>query len=155
MNVSLLLLAVPLVFFSACASNEPDLEVSVYHLKDTKIYNREAPLVRAEQQKRLRGAVSNVERNARKGEYFTVDWDQGQGVALGDTVKVVLLYRQAATASEVYKMEREYPIAKRKGVTDFSLTGDEYKKNGRVLNWRSELYSGDQLLAYEQSYLWQ
>lgn len=151
---SLFLLA-SLLFLGACASNKPEVNVSVYKLKDTKVAKVDAPVIRAEQQKRLRGAVSEEEKRERLGEYFTVDWNRGKNFSIEEGAKVVFLYRQAGTASKVLRLEQEYPASQRKGVTDFSIVGEAYNQQGRVLNWRSELYSGDRLLAHEQSYLWQ
>lgn len=155
MHFRSLFLSAPLLFLGACAFNEPEVNVSVYKLKDTQVAKVDAPVIRAEQQKRLRGAVSEVEKRERLGEYFTVDWNQGESFSNEETVKVVFLYRQAGTASKVLRLEKEYPANQRKGVTDFSIVGEVYNEQGRVLNWRSELYSGGRLVAHEQSYLWQ
>ncbi|MFC5051211.1 hypothetical protein ACFPK9_11400 [Rubritalea spongiae] len=155
MNVSLQLLAAPLILLSACASNAPELDVSVYQLKQTEIYDRDSPVARSEQQKRLRGAVSAEERAGRLGGYYTVEWSKGEMHDSTGPVEIVFLYRQAGTASKVHKKVRGFPASKRKGVTEFSVIGEEYQQDGRVLNWRSELYVGGELIAHDQSYLWQ
>ena len=155
MHFRSLFLSTPLLFLCACASSEPEVDVSVYKLKNTQLAKVDAPVVRAEQQKRLRGAVSEVEKRERLGEYFTVEWNRGKAFSSEEGAKVVFLYRQAGTASQVFRLEKKYPASQRRGVTEFSIVGEAYNQRGRVLNWRSELYSGDQLLAHEQSYLWQ
>jgi hypothetical protein len=155
MKQSLVLLALPAILLVSCTSPEPKFEVTVYKLKDTQVADRDAPVVRAEQQKRLRGAVSEEEREQRLGGYYTVDWDAGERFDPSLATKVVFLYRQAGTASKVLRKEQIYSAGKRKGVTEFSIVGEDFRQNGRVLNWRSELYSGTELIAYEQSYLWQ
>lgn len=154
MKYSSFLLALPLVLLCACASSEPELDVSVYKLKDTKSYSRENPVARGEQQKRLRGAVTGVDRRARLGGYYTIDWDRGKEYDSTAPVRVVFLYRQAATASKVHRLQKDYPASTRKAVTEFSVIGEQYAQNGRVLNWRCEVYSGEELMAHEQSYMW-
>lgn len=37
---------------------------------------------------------------------------------------------------------------------EFKLDGDEYKKFGEVTAWRVSLWSGDQLLGEQKSFLW-
>jgi len=38
--------------------------------------------------------------------------------------------------------------------TELPLTGDAYLKLGSIVAWRATLWSGDQLLATQQSFLW-
>jgi hypothetical protein len=38
--------------------------------------------------------------------------------------------------------------------TSFMLTGDDYKNFGGVVAWRATLWSGDQLLGEQKSFLW-
>jgi hypothetical protein len=55
----------------------------------------------------------------------------------------------------VYQVEKELGGGRRSGKVEFKVTGDNYLENGRVLNWRVELYEGDVLLAHQQSYMWE
>jgi hypothetical protein len=38
--------------------------------------------------------------------------------------------------------------------TSFTLAGDDYKKFGGVVAWRATLWSGDQMLSEQRSFLW-
>lgn len=150
----LLLAVFPIVFGISCATQQDRVDVSIYHLKSLSPVDKDNPTVRSEQQKRLHGAVSLKERQNRMGQYYTVRWDVREK-AIETPVRVVFRYRQAATGSKVLKQEHKMESTVQKGITEFSIAGDTYKKSGRVLNWRIEVYSGSKLLVSEQSYLWE
>ena len=139
----------------SCATKENEIFVSTYHLKDIKEVDMDNKLLRAEQQKYLRGAVEESEQLERMGFYYTAEWRLEDGSqALPE--KVVFYYRQAATGDKVFKMEKALDPSKRKGVCEFSVIGEAYQTGGRVLAWRAELYVDDgRGVAYEQSYLWE
>lgn len=153
MNCRLLLAILPIILGVSCASNKSEVDVSVYHLKSVVRVKPLNKVVRAEQQKRLRGAISAEERNSRKGLYYTVDWDL-RAHDIIEPIDVVFMYHQAGTASKVITQELVFPETKTKGKCEFAVIGDDYRKNGRVLDWRIELRSGSKLLESEQSYLW-
>ena len=141
------------IFLSSCASNSAKVDVSVFKLKSTRIESRESPIVRAEQKRRLKGVLSNVERTEKMGEYYTVDWRVDSELKNGP-VRVVFTYRQAGSASKILQLEKEYPAGKSKGRAEFMIVGKEFQQQGRVLNWRSDLYVNSSLVAYDQSYMW-
>lgn len=138
----------------SCATKESEVFVSSYHLKDTELVTREGEIVRAEQQKYLRGAVEQVDQDARMGLYYTAEWKLSEDV-VGSPEKVVFYYRQAATGDKVLKQVQEVAPQKRRGVCEFKVIGDSYQTGGRVLAWRAELHVGGKIQAYEQSYLWE
>lgn len=138
----------------SCTSHKSEVDVRTYHLKDVKRIDRENKVVRAEQQKRLRGAISNSEMAARKGHYYMIDWDVRQH-SVTDPIRVIFRYHQAATGATELKMTENFMESETKGSCEFAIVGELYQKKGRVLDWRVEVYSGAQLLASEQSYLWE
>lgn len=154
---SILLLA---VLLSSCAKNESILAVNKFHLRDTKVEGRGSAMVRGEQRRRLYGAVTKEEQEARLGEYFTVRWNLkgaasgGETSGPGETV-VVLKYQQAKTASKILKMSQTYKDGQLKGVCEFHVKGDNYHQNGRVLAWRVELLRAGKVVASQQSYMWE
>jgi len=132
----------------SCANTEK-LEVRQFHLRKERV-SRGNEYVRAEMNKRLYGAVTAEERAARKGQYYTVKWNELTGE---ESVKVVMEYRQALTGSKVKKISRKFPAA-RSGKTEFQIIGPAYLKKGRVLSWKISLYEGSEKIADKKSYLW-
>lgn len=107
-----------------------------------------------EKERHLRGAVSMEERRARLGQYYTLVWDDPEGVGQGDA-RLVFQYQQGASASRVKQMVRDFPASDSQGVTEFAVIGEDYFKNGRVLAWKASLQRGSRVIATRQSYLWQ
>ncbi|MFT5882580.1 MAG: hypothetical protein ACI9FG_001084 [Crocinitomicaceae bacterium] len=138
----------------SCTSHMSEVDVRTYHLKDVKRIDSENKVVRAEQQKRLRGAISNSEMAARQGQYYMIDWDV-RPHSVTDPIRVIFRYHQAATGAAELKMTENFMESETKGSCEFANVGELYQKKGRVLDWRVEVYSGAQLLASEQSYLWE
>ncbi len=138
----------------SCASHKNEVDVRTYHLKDTKRVKRDNKVVRAEQQKRLRGAITNSDMAAREGLYYMIDWHLLQH-SVTDPIRVVFKYHQAATGAIELKMVENFSESETKGSCEFAIVGEQYQKKGRALDWRVEVYSGVKLLASEQSYLWE
>jgi hypothetical protein len=137
----------------SCTSHKSEVGVRTYHLKDIKRVDRDNKVVRAEQQKRLRGAIAKSEMVARKGQYYMISWDVRQH-SVTDPIRVVFKYHQAATGATELKMIENFAKSETKGSCEFAIVGELYQKKGRVLDWRAEVYSGAKLLGSEQSYLW-
>lgn len=111
-------------------------------------------MVRMEKERHLRGAVSMEERRARLGQYYTLVWDDPEGVGQGNA-RLLLEYQQGGSGSRVKKMVRDFPASESHGVAEFAVIGDDYFKNGKVLAWKASLQRGGRTLATKQSYLWQ
>lgn len=139
------------VFVAACSSS-PDqpLKVQQFHLRDTEPADRDAQMVRGEQNYRLRGAVTLEQRQKRLGQYYTVSWN----ASAGQPTRVVMEYQQAGTGSLVKKLAHDLPQQQSAGKVEFQVVGDDYNKGGRVLAWRVRLLAGDRVLAEKRSYLW-
>lgn len=149
------ILCLVVLALASCASDEV-LEVRQFHLRNTEVerdyYDRsnENQFIRGEINKRVHGAVTQKERDARKGDYYTVSWKRLSGA---NPVRVVFECRQATSGSRVKKMDRKLPAAV-SGKTEFQIIGNDFLNKGRVTAWRMSLYDGSQKLATKTSYLW-
>lgn len=137
---------------TSCGGPAPVLDVKVFHLKEIDPDIDESEVVRAEELKRLYGAVSPSERRDRLGQYYTMRWTGPAGREL-DPVRIVFEYRQAATASKVLAVEQRFDGAA-EGTAEFHLIGEAYQKGGRVLAWRVRMYRGGDLVETKRSYMW-
>lgn len=150
-----IILSLVALLLASCASDE-FLQVSKFSLRDTVVerdyderYN-ENQFIRGEINKRVHGAVTQRDRDARRGDYFTVSWNRLSGER---PVRIVFEYRQATGGSRVKKIDQKLPEAI-SGMTEFQIIGNDFQKNGRVTSWRMTLYEGSQKMATEKSYLW-
>lgn len=109
-------------------------------------------MLRGERLRRMHGAIGIREQEQRLGQYYTVNWHDGD---VGRPVRVVMRYRQASTGSRVLWKEQEFAGDLREGTAEFRVTGDDYIDGGRVLAWRIALLRGDREVASRQSYLWE
>ena len=147
-------LLIPLCVLGACAGHKEPLVVKQFKILDQKIDDQEDPMVRSEKQRRLHGAVSVAERNARLGAYYTLLWSDPNGIGTGE-VELLFEYQQGATASLVKRMVKRFNSREASGTVEFAVIGDDYLKNGRVLAWKATLSRGGRLLATRKSHLWQ
>ena len=145
MRVVLALLAVVL---ASCGSSE-QFRIRQFHLRTDEVADGNE-FIRAEMNKRLYGAVSEKDRELRKGHFYAVSWQRLSGA---EPVKVAFEYRQQSTGATVKKQTRVLPAAVQ-GETEFQITGDDYYQNGRVLSWRMTLYDGKKVISQKQSFLW-
>jgi uncharacterized protein YcfL len=147
-------LLIPLCVLGACAGHQEPLVVKQFKILDQKMDAMEDPMVRSQKQRRLHGAVSVAERNARLGTYYTLLWSDPQGVGTG-AVELLFEYQQGATASLVKRMVKRFNSSEASGMAEFAVIGNDYLKHGRVLAWRATLSRGGRLLATRKSHLWQ
>lgn len=145
MRVFLAALALMLV---SCSETET-LRVRQFHLRDNRVANGN-DFIRGEMNKRLHGAVTLEEREARKGQYYTISW---HGLSGSREVKVVFEYRQVMSGANEKKMVK-IMLASREGKLEIQVIGEAYQKGGRVLAWRVTLFDGGERVAQKQSYLW-
>ena len=96
------------------------------------------------------GAVNDLERQQRYGNYFTFFWRNTEEA----DVTVRFEYRQAGLGNHVMAQERYYPAARGSHQSDFTVTGDEYLEAGRVTNWRALLIVDGKIVGLRQSFLW-
>ena len=136
----------------SCGGLEPGLDVKSFRLREAGEVGDENEVVRAERLRRLHGAVSMEEREARLGDYYTVRWNGPAGTE-SQPVQIVFEYRQAATGSKILSMSQEH-AGTATGSVEFAVRGEAYQKGGRVLAWRIRLYRGGDLVDTKRSYLW-
>ncbi|RBP39615.1 hypothetical protein DES53_10942 [Roseimicrobium gellanilyticum] len=156
---SRLILTAGMVSLLAACSTTPKTEtgakitkVNPYWLADiSEPIRAQDPSILHERNALLHGAISNDERTARQGNYFTIFWE----LADRQPVTVRLEYRQANSGLKVKTIEQEVTELKKHNVTKFSFIGEDYVTNGRVTSWRASLVRGKQTLADYKSYLWE
>jgi hypothetical protein len=141
------------MFLGACAGPSSPLVVKTFQLRDQTRDQGEEPMVRMEKERRLRGAVSMAERRERLGQYYTLLWNDADGIGRGP-VEVVFEYQQGASGSRVKRMSRTFPASAGHGDAEFAIIGEDYFKNGRVLAWQARLLRNGRELASRRSYLW-
>jgi hypothetical protein len=127
-------------------------KVKVFHLIPTEQVRSSDRSLSFERQYLLRGAVTAAEQRERAGQYYAFLWkvtDRTQPV----TVK--LQYRQANTALETLVMTQEVTDVRRSNWSKFQVTGPAYHSNGRVTSWKLTVERGGEVLASQQSYLWE
>ncbi|MGC4015494.1 MAG: hypothetical protein QM755_13400 [Luteolibacter sp.] len=86
------------------------------------------------------------------GSIYTVIWHDE---AVGTPAEVLFEYQQGASGSLVKKQVHKFDPSATSGKTEFSILGDNYTKNGKVLAWRISLHRGGREIASKRSYLWQ
>lgn len=96
------------------------------------------------------GAITNLDRVQRHGNYFSFFW---RALRAAD-ITVRLEYRQANLGNYVMAQERYYPNAKGTYQSDFSVIGDDYLEDGTVTAWRALLIVDGRIVALTQSYMW-
>ena len=100
---------------------------------------------------RLYGAVSWAERNQRFGNYMDFFWR----VKRPANVTVRLEYRQEKLRAFVQAREISYANVKGNHKTEFTIIGDDYFQDGRVIAWRCLLIENGKIVAENRSYLWE
>lgn len=96
------------------------------------------------------GAVQNVDRLERFGNYYTFFWRTKRP---GDFI-LRFEYTQERLGAHVQAQERTYQGAKGSFKSEFSVTGDSYLNEGRITAWRTLLIENGRIVALNQSYLW-
>jgi hypothetical protein len=142
---------------AACSSvsKGPGGEVSKvkpYHLQPLEILRTTDPSIHFERMHYLYGAVSLAEKMERAGHYYTIWWKADDA---SQPVKVRFEYRQKLTGLNV-KVKEEDVASVRSGSnsTKFQVTGAEYQTDGPVTAWRVQVLRGKEVLASQQSFLW-
>lgn len=141
------------VALSACSST-PDTgvtRVKIYRLDPDQRITAVDPSIPFEQKHLLFGAVSNAEREARRGTYFTFFWTAADRES---PVTLRLEYRQSATGFQIHSQEQTVDDVKLSNVTRFEVTGEEFRTRGRLLGWRLQMLQGGRVVAEKKSFLW-
>ena len=144
---------VTLLFLGACAGPPETLSVKQFLLRDQVRDEGEEPMVRMEKSRRLHGAISMEQRRQRLGQYYTIHWHDPAGAGQGP-VEVVFEYQQAATGALIKRSYQRFGAGTVSGQADFQVTGEDFRKNGRVLAWQVVLRRDGREVASRKSYLW-
>jgi hypothetical protein len=136
---------------AACSGPVEPLTVKQFTLRDQEMDSGGDPMVRNEKLRRLHGAVSVEERKQRLGQYFTVLWFDPKTV--GFPREIIFRYQQGG--SRIKEMRRTLPTGQVQGKEEFSVIGDNYFQNGRVLVWKIDFTANGETIASKQSYLWE
>ena len=108
------------------------------------------PMIIFERERMNYGAVNNLDRAARMGNYFTFFWRCG----VKADITVRLEYRQENLGAYVQAKEISYTGAKGSMKTDFKVVGDDYRQDGRVIAWRALLIENGKVVGLTASNLW-
>ncbi len=64
---------------------------------------------------------------------------------------------RGAVGNSLHTTTLEFPVNKKSRFsqwTDFTITGDDFKKFGQLVAWRATLWEGDKQLGSQESFLW-
>lgn len=136
---------------AACSGPSEPLTVKQFTLRDQDTSVVDDPMVQNEKLRRLYGAVSLEERKQRLGQYYTILWSAEAGAEK----EIVFRYQQGTSGSRIKEMRRTLPTGTSEGKEEFSIIGDNYFTNGRVLAWKIDLTANGETIASKQSYLWE
>lgn len=149
--MKLLSIAVLGLLIIGCAQTTDPLVVKMQTVRDQGMEREDDPMARHERIRRFHGAVSMEERAQRLGQYYTVLWQ----AEVGAKKEILFEYQQAKTGSQIKTMKRQLNATESSGKEEFSIIGDNYYDNGRILTWRISLIVDGKTTASKQSYLWE
>ena len=129
-----------------------------FQFRKTKLFHNDPlyfkptidPMISFERQRLNFGAVSNYDRQERYGHYFTFFWRAERPT----DVIVRLEYRQENLGSHVQAQEKTYRGARGTMKSEFQITGDDYREEGRLTAWRAVIIENGKIVALNQSFLW-
>lgn len=149
--MKILFIAVLGFLVMGCAKTTDPLVVKMHTIRDETMSVEDNPMVRHERIRRFHGAISMEERRQRLGQYYTVLWQAEAGVEK----EILFEYQQAKSGSKIKTMKRGLNPNADSGKVEFTVIGDDYFDNGRVLTWKISLIAGGETIATEQSYMWE
>ncbi|MFK7851043.1 MAG: hypothetical protein AB8D78_08710 [Akkermansiaceae bacterium] len=134
-----------------CAGSTEPLTVKLQTIRDADENETDDPMVRHEKIRRFHGAVSMEERRQRLGQYYTVLWNGNASAAK----EIQFKFQQGKTGSRIKTMTRAIEPGTSSGKQEFAVIGDDYFENGRVVTWKIIFLEDGEVIATEQSYLWE
>lgn len=140
--------------FPSCASKPATgiTKVKIYRLDPAKRVVAVDPSIPFEQLHRLYGAVTTVEREARRGNYYTFFWKARD---TKNPVQLRFEYLQSATGFGVKVKTLDIKEVHHSNVTELGVIGSEYIQGGKVLAWRATLSQNGTVIGQRQSSLWE
>ncbi len=100
---------------------------------------------------RAYGALTALDTRQRLGNYYTIFW-RSQHPA---DVTVRFEYRQEKLHAFTQAREITYRQVKGTQRTLFTIIGDDFINDGRVIAWRASLIVNGRIVAVSRSYLWE
>jgi len=97
------------------------------------------------------GAVTNEQRDARRGHYFTITW-KNRGPA--DDFVARFQYREVKSQEVVRTLTQTMPHAHGAVRSYFAVTGEAYQHYGPIVSWRFTILKGDTVVAEAKSFIW-
>ena len=149
--MKLLSIAILSVLIIGCAKTTDPLIVKMQTVREQGMEGEDDPMARHERVRRFHGAVSMKERAQKLGQYYTILWQADAGAKK----EILFEYQQAKSGSKIKTMKRQLDVNAPSGKEEFSVIGDNYFDNGRVMTWRISLIADGKTIASEQSYLWE
>jgi hypothetical protein len=97
------------------------------------------------------GAITDAQRDARRGHYFTITW-KNRGPA--DDFTARFQYRETKSQEVVRTLTQ--PMTHVHGATRsyFAVTGLAYLTYGPIVSWRFTILKGDTVVAEAKSFIW-
>lgn len=96
------------------------------------------------------GAVTNLDKRQRAGDYFDFFWRARRRA----DVTVRFEYRQANLHAFVQAREKSYENVRGTHKSEFAIVGDDYFDDGDILAWRCLLIVDGKVVAEKRSFLW-
>lgn len=97
------------------------------------------------------GAITEEQKKRRLGQYYIVNW-KNKGPAAD--MELRLDFRQQRTRDRVYTIKIPFPKARGSYKGRFSVTGEQYFKNGQIHSWRISVVRNGTIVAQETSFIW-
>ncbi len=149
-------LAILAMLLSACSSGVDGpggriSKVRYYHLMPNYVPQTLDPMLLFERKHFIYGAVSKTEQMDRFGNYYTIFWKANERTG---PLTVRFEYLQEHTGLTKRVQEQVVDNVRRSNVSKFEVTGEEYRKSGRVIAWRVTVLRGKEELVSQLSALW-
>jgi hypothetical protein len=123
----------------------------IYDPRDAQVHRPAySEMINFERQRVVYGAVNQVDRRERYGQYYDFFWRTKRPA----DVIVRFEYRQQNLGSYVQAQEIEYKGAKGSNKSSFKIVGDDYEQDGRVTAWRAIIIENGKIVGLNQSFLW-
>jgi hypothetical protein len=123
----------------------------IYDPNDPQVHRPAySEMINFERQRTVLGAVTQVDRRERYGQYYDFFWRTKRQA----DVTVRFEYRQQKLGSYVQAREIEYKGVKGSIKSSFQIIGDDYEQDGRVTAWRAIIIENGKIVGLNQSFLW-
>ncbi|HET6406948.1 MAG TPA: hypothetical protein VFG14_03625 [Chthoniobacteraceae bacterium] len=123
----------------------------IYDPRDPQVHRPAySEMINFERQRIVFGAVNQVDRRERYGQYWDFFWRTKRPA----DVIVRFEYRQQNLGSYVQAQEVEYKGIKGSQKSSFKIVGDDYEQDGRVVAWRAIIIENGKIVGLNQSFLW-